>query len=183
MIFEELGVDGSVLIHLDESADERGFFARAWSKDEFAARSLDTTIAQANLSLSREPGTLRGLHYQVAPVSEAKVVRCIQGAIYDVVVDIRFGSPTHGEWIAANLTAENRQSLYVPAGCAHGFQALAPNTEVFYTVSEAYSPDHERGIRYDDPSFNVRWPLDVTAISAKDMGWPDFAAGYDTTGG
>lgn len=176
MIFTETGIPGAVIIDLDRRADDRGFFARAWCEDEFAAHGLHPRFVQANLAYSERSGTLRGLHYQHAPHEEAKLIRCIRGAVYDVIADLRPRSPTFKEWVAVELTAENRRALHIPEGCAHGYQALVDHSEVYYLVTQPYAPGAEAGIRYDDPSFGIDWPLPPIALSAKDGTWPDYAA-------
>jgi dTDP-4-dehydrorhamnose 3,5-epimerase len=177
VIFRETDVDGAVLIELERYEDERGFFARAWSRDEFAGRGLETSFVQANVGHSRRRGTLRGLHYQLAPHAEVKLVRCIRGAVFDVVVDLRPESPTHGRWHGVELSASNGRALYVPAGCAHGYLALVDASETFYEVTAAYTPHAERGIRWNDPGFAIRWPdVGALVVSEKDRGWPDYVA-------
>jgi dTDP-4-dehydrorhamnose 3,5-epimerase len=175
MIFKETKLKSAFLIEIQELTDERGFFARGWCQREFEAQGLDTRLVQANISYNRRAGTLRGLHYQVSPHQENKLVRCTKGAIYDVIVDFRKGSPTYCEWIGVDLTEDNRRMLFVPQGFAHGFQTLVDDTEVTYQVSEFYTPGAERGVRYDDPAFNIRWPLPVSVISEKDSSWPAHA--------
>ncbi len=152
--------------------DERGFFARAWCSDTLAQHGLHSSYVQANISSSVRAGTIRGLHYQIEPYAEAKLVRCTRGAIYDVAVDVRPGSPTFGRGVGAEITADNRTSLYVPEGFAHGYQALAEGSEVHYMVSRPYMAGAERGLRYDDPALGISWPLEPTAVSAKDRTWP-----------
>ena len=174
MIFEETRLPGAHVIRLERKTDERGFFARAWCQREFEARGLVTELVQANISASRRKGMLRGMHYQVPPAAEVKLVRFTRGAIYDVILDLRPRSPTCGQWIGVELTADNYTMLYVPRGFAHGFQALTDGAEVFYQVSAFYSPEHERGIRYDDRAFGIRWPEPMTVISEKDREWPDY---------
>ncbi len=154
--------------------DERGFFARTWCENEFAQEGLNPRLVQCSLSFSARRGTLRGMHYQVAPSAETKLIRCTQGAIYDVIVDLRPTSPTYKEWIAAVLTAENRKMIYVPEGCAHGFITQADNTEVFYQMSEFYSLAASRGVRWDDPAFGIVWPEKAQVISERDRTYPDF---------
>ena len=161
-------------IHPEPSRDERGFFARAWCRSEFEAHGLESTLVQCNISFNLRKGTLRGMHYQAAPFAETKLVRCTQGAIYDVVLDLRPQSPTFKRWIAATLTAENRNMLYVPQGCAHGFLTLKNETEVFYQMSEVYNVESARGVRWDDPAFGVAWPEKVEVISERDRTYPDF---------
>ncbi len=174
MNFLETHLPGVFIVELDKIGDERGFFARAWCRREFQAHGLDGSIAQLNLSHNARRGTVRGMHYQVQPHAEAKVVRCIRGAIYDVVVDLRTDSVTYRKWLAVELSAGNRRMLHVPEGCGHGFQTLEDGTELLYQVTEFFAPGAERGVRYDDPAFQIDWPLPVTAISDKDASWPDF---------
>lgn len=178
MRFEPLGVEGAYVITLEEKADERGFFARSWCEDEFRRVGIETKWVQGNISVSLAKGTLRGLHYQRAPMAEAKLVRCTRGALYDVVLDLRAGSGTQGRWAAAELSAWNRRSVYVPAGCAHGFLTLVEDTETHYLVSAPYSKDHEGGVRWNDSQFRIAWPGEVRSISVKDAGWPDFNGGW-----
>lgn len=168
MIFTETELPGAYLVDLERRGDERGFFARAFCEREFGERGLATRFVQANDSLSARRGTLRGMHYQLAPRAETKVVRCIRGALYDVILDLRPGSRTFGESVGVELTADNRRMLYVPKGFAHGFVTLADDTEAFYLVDEVYSPEHERGIRWDDPRFGLRWPIAPAVVSDKD---------------
>ena len=175
MIFSATELSGAFVVDLEPIEDARGFFARAWDGRDFAAKGLTTEIAQVNTSLSRRKGTLRGMHYQVAPHEEAKLVRCIKGAVFDVVVDLRPDSETYKRWTGAELTASNRRMMYVPQGCAHGFQALGDDTEIFYLVSAFYSSEAESGVRWDDSAFGIDWPLEPTEISDKDRSWPDFA--------
>jgi dTDP-4-dehydrorhamnose 3,5-epimerase len=155
-------------------ADERGWFARTWCQQEAAAHGLSPTWVQHNLSFNRTCGTVRGLHYQTAPAAESKLVRCTRGALYDVVLDVRPASPTYRRWVAVELTADNRLLLYVPEGCAHGFQTLADNTEVAYHMSAVYTPGCARGVRWNDPAFGIRWPLPVTVMADRDAQYPDF---------
>ncbi len=174
MIFEETALKGAFTIKLEQFEDKRGFFARAWCQKEFEKLGLESRIAQANLSFNLRKGTLRGMHYQVSPYEETKLVRCYRGAIYDVIVDLRPGSPTYRQWVGVELTVQNRWALFVPRGFAHGFQTLEDETEVFYQVSEFYTPGAERGARYNDPAFGIEWPLPVSIISDKDAAWEDF---------
>ena len=145
---------------------------RAWCKHEFANHGIDFTPMQANMGLSLQRGTIRGLHYQLAPALEAKLVRCTRGSIYDVVVDLRTGSPTRGLWYGLELSADNGRMFYVPEGCAHGCQSMRDNSEIHYMTSAFYAPKQARGIRYDDPAIGIRWPLPVSVISAQDRNWP-----------
>ena len=169
MIFTPLSLSGAYLIDLEKREDERGFFARCFCEKEFAAHGLETHWVQMNTSLSVQKGTLRGLHFQRPPKAEVKVVRCLRGAILDVLVDLRQGSPTFGKWFGAELDMDNRRMLYVPKGFAHGFQTLQPNTELFYLHSECYSPEHEGRLRYDDPVVAIDWPLPVSELSLLDQ--------------
>jgi dTDP-4-dehydrorhamnose 3,5-epimerase len=174
MIFRETALAGAYVIDIERLEDERGFFARTWCKSEFTSKGLNPSFVQANMSHSRTRGTVRGMHYQVAPCAEAKLVRCTQGAIYDVIIDLRLGSPSYKQWVGTELTADNHRLLYVPEGFAQGLQTLADDTDVFYQMSEYYSPAHQRGVRYDDPAFGIAWPLKVTVLSKKDREWPDY---------
>jgi dTDP-4-dehydrorhamnose 3,5-epimerase len=167
MTFEETRVPGVWIVELEQRGDERGFFARVFDDDEFAQHGLVSHWVNVNNSLSSERGTLRGMHYQEPPAAEVKLVRCIRGGLYDVALDLRTG-----EWFGTELTAENRRMLYVPEGCAHGFVTLEPDTEVFYFTSAHYSPEHEGGVRWDDPAFGIEWPLEPTVLSDKDRAWP-----------
>lgn len=175
MIFTETRLAGAYTIDVEPIEDERGFFARSWCKQELAEHGLNTAVAQASIAFNEARGTLRGMHWQVAPHAEVKLVRCIRGAIYDVIVDLRPGSDTFGEWIAVELSAENRRSLYVPEGFAHGYQTLAPRTEVWYQMSTPYAPETARGFRWDDERFGIEWPpARRRVISERDRGWPVF---------
>ena len=160
-------------IHLEPKPDERGFFARSWCQQEFASHSLPTKVMQCSVSFNVRKGTLRGLHYQAVPYAETKIVRCTRGALYDVVVDLRPQSPTFKEWIAVVLTATNRHMVYVPEGCAHGFLTLEDETEVFYQMSEFYHAESARGVRWDDPAFQIVWPGEVDVISERDRTYPN----------
>lgn len=172
MKFTPTSIDGAVIVELEPLGDERGFFARSFCQEEFRQRGIDPLVAQCNISFNRHRGTLRGLHYQVKPHEEAKLVRCTQGAIWDVIVDLRENSPTRYRWFAIELTAENRQSLYVPRGLAHGFQTLSDNSEVFYQMSEFYHPESARGVRWDDPVIGITWPVDHPVLSPRDKSYP-----------
>jgi dTDP-4-dehydrorhamnose 3,5-epimerase len=175
VIFTGTELAGAMVVELDRREDERGFFARAWCRREFEEQGLTTDLVQCNVSYNHRAGTLRGMHYQAEPHGEVKLVRCTRGAIYDAIVDLRVGSPTAGRWIGVELTADNGRMLYVPEGFAHGYQTLADGTEVFYQVSEYYTPEAERGLRWDDPVFAVEWPeADPRIVSEKDRSWPDF---------
>jgi dTDP-4-dehydrorhamnose 3,5-epimerase len=168
MKFHETELEGVFVLELELLEDERGFFARSWSPEEFAAHGLNPHIAQCNVSFNLRKGTVRGMHFQVAPHAEAKLVRCTRGAIFDVAVDLRPGSPTRYRWTAVELNADNRRLLYVPEGFAHGYQTLEAATEIFYQVSETYYQESARGLRWDDPRLGIGWPLPVSLISERD---------------
>lgn len=172
MKFVETDLKGAYIIDIDEISDARGFFARAWCQREFESYGLTSKIAQTNISFNHRKGTLRGLHYQVVPHEETKLVRCTKGSIFDVMVDLRVESSTYGKWLGVELNEDNHRMLLVPEGFAHGFQTLQDNTEVFYQVSEFFNPDAELGARYDDAKFGITWPLEVSVISEKDANWP-----------
>jgi len=175
MNFTETKLSGAFVIELQRTEDSRGFFARAFCRREFEAHGLNPAVAQCNTSFNRAAGTLRGMHYQVDPFREVKLVRCISGAIHDVIIDLRPASPTYRAWAGFDLSAENHRTLYVPEGFAHGYLTLADHTEVFYQVSEFYNPGHERGIRWNDPAFAIHWPVTPRIVSPKDASHPDFA--------
>lgn len=172
MIFHPLTLHGAFRIALDPRGDDRGFFARLFCTEEFRAHGLVPEVVQMNTSFSREAGTVRGLHFQRAPAAESKVVRCLKGAIRDVIVDLRAGSPQFGQWEAVVLTAENRDMIYVPPGFAHGFQTLLPDTELLYLHGAAYSPDHEGGLAHDDTDLAIDWALPVINLSPRDVALP-----------
>ncbi len=178
MIFTETPLKGAYVIELKKMGDDRGFFARFFCKNEFANHGLNNEIVQINNSLSADKGTLRGMHYQLVPKAEDKVVRCINGSLYDVIIDIREDSDTFKQWFGIELSAENRKMLFVPKGFAHGFLTLKENTEAFYLVTEFYGPEYERGIRWNDPEFNIQWPIEPCIISEKDQKHPDFDPDY-----
>jgi dTDP-4-dehydrorhamnose 3,5-epimerase len=174
MIFRETKLAGVFEVRLDPRSDERGFFARSWCEEEFAAHGLNPRLVQCNVSFNVKKGTLRGMHYQDEPYPEAKLVRCTQGAIYDVAVDLRPESATFKRWFGAVLSADNRHMLFIPEGCAHGFLTLIDNTEVFYQMSEFYHPESARGLRFDDPAFQIAWPEKIEVISERDRTYPNF---------
>lgn len=174
MIYTETALKGAWIIDLQQLHDNRGFFARSFCKEEFAARGLCTEVAQCNISFNKIKGTLRGMHFQLPPKAEAKLVRCTSGAILDVIIDLRPDSATYCQWTAVELTGDNRRSLYIPEGFAHGFQTLADNSEVFYQMFEFFVPEYASGVRWDDPAFGINWPLSDPVISEKDRSYPDF---------
>lgn len=173
MIFEPTPLQGAYLISLEKRGDNRGFFARFFCEAEFRAQGLVPQFTQVNTSLSAKAGTLRGMHYQLPPSAEVKVVRCMRGALFDVIVDLRAGSPTFGKWFGAELNDDNRLMMYVPKGFAHGFVTLRDDVEALYFVSDPYAQQAERGLRWDDPAIGIAWPVTPTEISAKDLAWPD----------
>ena len=172
--FTETNLKGAFVIDLEKRADERGFFARTYCEREFDSHGLNSRFVQCNTSFSNLKGTLRGMHFQIPPHDEAKLIRCIRGAIYDAIVDLRPDSGTFKQYFAAELSAENGKMLYVPPGFAHGFQTLEDNTEVFYQMSEFYSPEHSRGVRWNDPAFGIEWPADQRIILDRDQSYADF---------
>lgn len=174
MIFVPTALPGAFVIELEKLEDERGFFARTWSAQEFEAHGLNARLVQCSTSFNSRKGTLRGMHWQAAPFEEAKLVRCTAGAIHDVVLDLRAGSSTHLQHLAIELSATNRRMLYVPEGCAHGFQTLVDDTEVFYQMTQIYSADHARGVRWDDPAFGLAWPPGERFINDRDRNYPDY---------
>ncbi|MGS5087316.1 dTDP-4-dehydrorhamnose 3,5-epimerase [Hydrogenophaga sp. A37] len=173
MIFTETKLAGAYIIDLEKRGDSRGFFARSFCQDEFERHGLVNKVVQTNVSLSKHQGTLRGMHYQESPYAETKLVRCTQGAIYDVIVDIRPDSPTFKQWIGVELSSSNHRMLFVPQHFAHGFITLMDDSEVTYQVSQVYHPGSERGLRYNDPALGIVWPQAVNVISDKDAAWPD----------
>ena len=176
MIYKETKLPGAFIIEIQRLEDDRGFFGRFFCRNEFGGQGLNPDVAQCSISFNRDTGTLRGMHYQEAPHAEDKLVRCTRGSLYDVIVDLRKESPTFKQWIALELTGENRLMLYVPKGFAHGFQTLTDNTEVMYQMSEFYHPETARGVRWNDPSFGIQWPMgDRMILSDKDRDWPDYS--------
>jgi len=172
MKFTETPLKGAWVIDLEPRGDERGYFARAFCRKEFEAHGIDPAVVQSNVSFSKHAGTLRGMHFQKAPAEETKLVRCLTGALLDVIIDNRPDSPTFRQHFAVELTPENKRMLFVPRGFAHGFQTLKDDTEMLYMVSEYYTPEAEAGLRHDDPAFGIDWPLPVSVISDKDAAWP-----------
>jgi dTDP-4-dehydrorhamnose 3,5-epimerase len=176
LIFTETRLKGAYVIELETREDERGFFARSWCEKEFVDHKLNPRVVQCNISLNKKKGTLRGMHYQAAPRAEAKLVRCTQGAIYDVIIDLRPGSLTFGQHLSETLAACSHKMLYVPEGFAHGFQSLEDNSEVFYQMSEFYAPSYARGVRWNDPAFGIKWPIGEPIMADRDKNYPDFVA-------
>jgi dTDP-4-dehydrorhamnose 3,5-epimerase len=174
VIFSEASVDGALIVDVERHDDERGYFARTWCAQEFADNGLNPGLSQASVSFSRRRGTLRGLHYQAPPHAEDKLVRCPRGAIYDVVLDLRPGSPTYLRHFGLALDEETHRALYVPKGCAHGFQTLTEDTLVFYQMSEPHAPESARGVRWDDPAFGIEWPLPDPILKERDATYPDY---------
>ncbi len=179
MIFAPTPLAGAYVVEPEPREDARGLFARTWCERELAAQGLETRIAQCSASFNKRKGTLRGMHYQIPPFAETKIVRCTRGALYDVIIDLRPDSPTFTRHFAAVLSADDRKMMYVPRGFAHGFQTLEDATEVFYQISEFYSADHARGVRWDDPAFAIRWPDDERTIVDRDRTYPDFDPARD----
>ncbi len=175
MIFTETHLKDAYIIDLKEIEDDRGFFARAYCQKEFAEHGIELNWAQANLANSKKRGTLRGLHYQKAPYAEAKLMRCIRGAIYDVILDLRPDSPSYMQWLGVELTADNRRALFIPEGFAHGYLVLEDDSDTFYPTSQFYTPGAEAGVRWNDPAFGIEWPFtDDLIITEKDQSWPDY---------
>jgi dTDP-4-dehydrorhamnose 3,5-epimerase len=174
MIFRPTPIRGAYAITPERHSDPRGSFARAWCQREFEEHGLDSKFVQASISTNLKPGTLRGIHYSVPPNAEAKVIRCVKGAIYDVLLDLRKGSPTYLAWFAELLTRENGMALFAPAGVAHGFQTLEADTDVLYQMSEFYDPNCARGVRWNDPAFGIRWPLEDPILSERDRTYEGF---------
>ena len=175
MIFTETRLKGAYIIDVKPIDDERGFFARGWCRNEFETYNLNPNVVQLNIGFSHKRGTLRGMHFQMAPEEEAKLVRCTQGAIYDVIIDLRRNSPTHGQWLGIELTGENHRMLYAPEGFEHGYQTLVDRTEIYYQTSEFYAPQHASGVCFDDPAFGIQWPIPVEIISQQDRNWPPYS--------
>jgi dTDP-4-dehydrorhamnose 3,5-epimerase len=175
MIFKKTNLVGAYIVEIQRLEDERGFFARSFCQREFQEHGLNPNLAQCNISYNKVKGTLRGMHFQAMPFQEAKLVRCTQGAIHDVIIDLRPDSPTCMHHFTIKLTAEEHNALYVPEGFAHGFLTLAPETCVFYQMSEFYAPGYARGFRWDDPAFNLKWPAEIEMISERDANYPDFS--------
>jgi dTDP-4-dehydrorhamnose 3,5-epimerase len=176
VIFRETALPGVFVIEPERREDHRGFFARSWCQQEFLARGLNPRVVQCNVSFNRRRGTVRGMHYQAPPHAEAKLIRCTRGAIWDVALDLRPGSPTFHEHVGVELSAENHLALYIPEGLAHGFQTLEDDTEVLYQMSECYAPEAARGVRFDDPAFAIRWPVPEAILLDRDRDYPSVEA-------
>lgn len=172
MIFRETALPGVYVVEIEPRSDHRGLFARTWCQREFVEHRLNAGLVQVSLSFNKHRGTLRGMHYQAAPHAEAKLVRCTRGAIWDVALDLRQGSPTFRRYVGVELTADNRKALYIPEGVAHGFQTLEDDTEVLYQMSEFYAPEAARGVRYDDPAFAIPWPISQPILLERDRAYP-----------
>lgn len=174
MIFNETRLKGAFLIDIKKIEDDRGFFGRAWCQREFEEAGINPDIFQINTSLTHKKGTIRGMHYQIDPHQEGKLIRCTRGRIFDVMIDLRPESPTFMQWLGHELSEDNYRMVYVPEHFAHGFVTLVDHCEVYYPVTEFYTPGSERGIRYDDPAFNIEWPVEIEVVSEKDLNHPDF---------
>jgi len=174
MIFTETTIGGAFIVDLERMEDERGFFARSFCREEFQVHGLKTEIAQSNVSFNVKRGTLRGMHLQIAPCAEAKLVRCTRGAVHDVIIDLRPDTPTFCKWIAVRMTENDGRAVYIPEGVAHGFQTLDDNTELFYQMFTPYVPEWQRGVRWDDPTFRIVWPIPNPTISERDRNYPLF---------
>ncbi len=173
MVISETKLQGAFIIHPQRLEDQRGFFARTWCNREFSQHGIKTDFVQCNISFNKQAGTLRGMHYQAEPHAEAKLIRCTMGRIFDVIVDLREYSPTCTMWVGTELSQDNRCMVYVPEGFAHGFISLDDNSEVFYQMSTHYSPEHSRGVRWDDPALGIEWPVEVKTVSIQDQKYPD----------
>lgn len=174
MKFTETSLKGAYVIEVDKIGDERGFFTRIWCEDELKNYDLNTNIVQSNMSLSKRRGTIRGLHFQKSPFQETKFVRCTKGSVYDVIIDLRPDSTTYKKWFGVKLTENNHKMIYVPENFAHGFLTLEDNSEVYYLVTQYYNNDSEIGVRWNDPTFNIKWPIEITEVSEKDNNHPNF---------
>ena len=184
MRFVPTKLEGAYVVEPERYEDERGFFARTWSADDFARQGLVAELSQCSISRNNMAGTLRGMHFQTAPHEEAKLVRCTAGAIFDVIVDLRPGSPTQAQWVGVELAAETGRALYIPKGFAHGFQTLVDGAEVFYMISDPYVPEAASGVRWDDAAFGIDWPpADARVINTRDRSWPDYRPGSLRTRG
>ncbi len=176
MIFTETKLPGAYVIEVEKREDQRGFFGRTFCREEFEAHGLNSQVVQCNTSFNKRKGTLRGMHFQAVPFAEAKLVRCTSGSIYDVIIDLRPASRTFKRHFAVELSAANQRMLYIPENMAHGFQTLEDDTEVFYQMSQMFSAEHARGVRWNDPAFGIEWPADERIITERDRNYPDFVA-------
>ena len=174
MNFIKTKLNGVFIIQLEKKEDERGFFSRVWDIKKFEEKNLNSKLVQSNISFTKKKGTIRGLHYQIHPYEETKIILCTKGSVFDVIIDLRSDSATYKKWVFHNLSSEDYKMLFIPEGFAHGFQTLEDNTEIFYQVSQFYTPSAERGIRWDDPLFNIDWPIKKKVISQKDNSYEDF---------
>lgn len=174
MNFTPLSIPGAYLVEVELKEDGRGSFARTFCEDELARLGIEFSVAQCSMSFNRDRHTLRGMHVQASPCSEMKLVRCTAGRVWDCILDLRPGSPAYKQWVAEELSADNRRALLIPENCAHGFLSLEPNAELFYMMSAPFSPAHARGVRWNDPAFGIAWPAPPRVLSAKDRDWPDF---------
>jgi|TARA_B110000495_G_C22837534_1_gene488503 dTDP-4-dehydrorhamnose 3,5-epimerase len=172
MEFTKISLEGAYIIEIEKIEDERGFFARSWDKEEFKKKKLDCNLLQCSISFNKKKGTIRGLHYQLAPFEETKLVRCTRGKIYDVIVDLRKSSKTYKKWVGVELSENNHKIMYIPKGFAHGFQTLKDDSEIFYQISEYHKPKYYAGVCWNDPSFNIKWPIELSVISKKDSSYP-----------
>jgi len=176
LIFTETKLPGAYVIEVEKREDQRGFFGRTFCREEFEAHGLNSQVVQCNTSFNKRKGTLRGMHFQAVPFAEAKLVRCTSGSIYDVIIDLRPASTTFKQHFAVELSAANHRMLYIPENMAHGFQTLEDDTEVFYQMSQMFSAEHARGVRWNDPAFGIEWPADERIITERDRNYPDFVA-------
>ncbi len=174
MFFQETFIKGVFLIEPQEIRDKRGFFARVWCRDEFKRKGLSCNLAQCSISFNKKKGTLRGMHYQIYPFEETKLIRVTRGSVFDVALDLREKSSTFLMWFGVVLSSDNRKMLYIPEGVAHGFITLEDNSELFYQISQFYNPEFSRGVRWDDPAFKIKWPTEVKVISERDRSYPNF---------
>jgi len=174
MIFSETNLDGAYFIDIEKKEDQRGFFARILDKKEFSKKGLDSEFVQSSISINKKKGTFRGMHYQTKPFEESKIVRCTKGKIFDIIIDLRVNSKTFKEWISVELSEDNYKMLYIPKGFAHGFQTLEDNTEVFYQISQYYMSEFSKGVKWNEPEFNIKLPLDVSVISQRDLSYSPF---------
>lgn len=178
MIVTETKLKGAFLIDIEKLEDDRGFFARMWCEREMAEYGINFRMVQTNISLNRKKGTLRGMHFQKRPYEEAKLIHCVKGAIYDVIVDLRPESPTFRQWVGFELADKDYRTVFIPGGFAHGFVTLENNTEIIYMMSEFFTPEYNTGFRWNDPAFNIQWPFEISVISDKDKSFPDFEESF-----